>query len=65
MARALVGNEEGIEISNVHALISLGLDYDTTEVTILLHGLSLELQSDTVYETTGLLPFMSMTTSSD
>ena len=64
MARVLVGNDQGIDFSNVHALISLGLDFKTLEITILLHGKPSELQSERVDVTSGLFPFMSMATSS-
>ena len=55
MARALIEND-GIDLSNIHALISLGLGIETMEMTILLHGSSFELQSDTIGDTAGLLP---------
>lgn len=44
MARSLVGNDEGTDLSNIHNLISLGLNYNTKEVTILLHDSSLALR---------------------
>lgn len=63
MARILVGNGEGFDVTYIHDMISLGVDYDIFQVTIVLHGSSIELQSDVVDETSGLFPFMSIATS--
>jgi hypothetical protein len=62
----LVGNNELFDVRNMHYLISLGLDCETIEVTIILlhrEGSSLELQIENDDGTTGVFPFMSMAVS--
>ena len=66
MARILVGNnDEGINLSNMHNMISLALDQVTIEVAIILQETSIELEfeKETVDETSALFPFMSMAAS--
>lgn len=54
---------KGVDVSNAHNMITLELDYETMEGSLLLHASSLILQSESIEE--GLLPCMSMAVSSD